>query len=139
MEEHCKQFLLVHLGTALTKQRLAASSVPLSLMELSVSGKNLSSHDNNYDFFIERLQRSMAFHNRRLYRHIPYDQSLLHCCTLFSVLCLPSPHYNPYLSQIILHIFQRYLPRSSPTPPFSSIFFIYLVYQSSPRAYVPVT
>jgi hypothetical protein len=31
-------------------------------MELSVSGRNLSSYDNNYDFFAVDLQRSMAFH-----------------------------------------------------------------------------
>ena len=62
MEGHCKQFLLVHLGTALTKQRLAAASLSLTLMELSMSGGNLSSHVNNYDFFLVGFQRSMAFH-----------------------------------------------------------------------------
>ena len=46
MEGH---FLLVHLGTALTKLRLTAASVSLSLMELSVSERNLSSHDNKLD------------------------------------------------------------------------------------------
>ena len=61
MEGHYKQFLLIHLGTALTKQRLTAASVSLSLMELIVSGRNLSSHDNNSDIFIVGLQ-GMAFY-----------------------------------------------------------------------------
>ena len=86
---HCKQFLLVHLWTTLTKWRLAAASVSFSLMEFSVSGRNLS-HDNNYDFFIVGLQRSMAFHGPPTLAHGKFVMG----CLLKKLQCCPKEIEN---------------------------------------------